>query len=760
MMLQKRIIALSLAATSLLQARAQTKPGEFVVNGKYNGPAVDVVYFGYTNDNDQQVKDSSVLKNGAFTFKGSISEPRIGYIYPKVSGNARSSAQFFLEPQKTITVKINGDFNKPVVTGSATQKEYEQLQAEQEPIRKQMEPLSAQYSVATKAYNDAKKNNAPENELDTLKYRAAAIHDQFTPYNERMKACTLRFFEKHPASVVTAFYLRFYVTSLSLDSLKLFYNRLGKTQQTGYGKLLAGEIAKLEGGSPGSMAKNFTTTDINGKQLSLADFKGRYVLVDFWASWCVPCRKGNPHLKELYTMYKPKGLEIIGISDDDRDHEAWRKAVEKDGLPWRHVLRGMKFDPVKGYDRTNDISDLFGVHSLPTQILIDPTGKIVGRYDEGAASVKAMDTKLAEVFKDVALIKFSGTADPAFNGEEIVIYNRAIGVYDSVTVQNGQFTITALFKEPNRYMFYSKAEVKKKKGYSPWGILITKAGEVNLKMAMDSIQATVVTGAPENELYNSYAVASNEPMKKIMSRLSEKDGADVVSKPDANDPRYKELVADYQALVKENQPADLARLEQFIATNKNSFAALYVLSVSANGLDAAKLESMYELLGAGYKTTSFGQRLADKIQSAKITAIGKTAPEFQQPDTLGNMVKLSDFRGKYVLVDFWASWCGPCRQENPHVVKAFTQYKDKGFTVLGVSLDKEDKKDAWLGAIHKDGLTWTHVSDLKFWDNAVAKLYGINAIPQNFLLDPKGTIIATNVRGEELNKKLAEIFKM
>lgn len=400
MILQKRIIALSLAATSLMQAQAQTKPGEFVLKGKYTGPAVELIYFGYTNDSEQQVKDSSEVKNGIFTFKGAISEPRMGYLYPKQTANSsRNSAQFFLEPQKTIEVKINGDFNKPVVTGSVTQKEWEDLQNQLAPIRKEMEPLSAKYSAASKAYSDAKKNNAPENELDTLKYRAAAIHELFTPYNARTSACTLRFFEKHPTSVVTAFNLRFYVNTLPLDSLKLFYNRLGKTQQTAYGKNLASEIAKLEGGSPGSMAKNFTTTDINGKQLSLIDFKGRYVLVDFWASWCVPCRKGNPHLKDLYATYNPRGLEIIGISDDDRDNDAWRKAVAKDELPWRHVLRGMKYDPAKGYDRTNDISDLFGVHSLPTQILIDPGGKIIGRYDEGAASVKAMDTKLAEVLK-------------------------------------------------------------------------------------------------------------------------------------------------------------------------------------------------------------------------------------------------------------------------------------------------------------------------------------------------------------------------
>jgi thiol-disulfide isomerase/thioredoxin len=132
--------------------------------------------------------------------------------------------------------------------------------------------------------------------------------------------------------------------------------------------------------------------------------------------------------------------------------------------------------------------------------------------------------------------------------------------------------------------------------------------------------------------------------------------------------------------------------------------------------------------------------------------------EFTQNDTLGNPVSLSSFKGKYVLVDFWASWCGPCRAENPNVVKTYQKFQNKNFTILSVSLDRPGQKERWLKAIHDDGLTWTHVSDLKFWDNAVAKQYGIRAIPQNLLLDPSGKIIAKNLRGEELAEKLGAVL--
>ena len=134
------------------------------------------------------------------------------------------------------------------------------------------------------------------------------------------------------------------------------------------------------------------------------------------------------------------------------------------------------------------------------------------------------------------------------------------------------------------------------------------------------------------------------------------------------------------------------------------------------------------------------------------------AMEFTQPDTTGTPVALSSFRGKYVLVDFWASWCGPCRQENPNVVETFNKFNTKNFTVLGVSLDRPGQKSKWIDAIHEDKLTWTHVSDLKFWDNEAAKLYKVQSIPQNILLDPDGKIIAKNLRGPALEAKLCEIL--
>ncbi|SDJ59639.1 Peroxiredoxin [Pedobacter sp. ok626] len=198
-------------------------------------------------------------------------------------------------------------------------------------------------------------------------------------------------------------------------------------------------------------------------------------------------------------------------------------------------------------------------------------------------------------------------------------------------------------------------------------------------------------------------------------------------------------------------------VEQFIKANPSSIICLRALYADIANVEPQKLESLFLGLSPKIQQSNDGKGLLSTLQGLKRVAIGQTAPDFSQADTTGKAVQLSSFRGKYVLVDFWASWCGPCRKENPTLIRLYQSYKGSNFEILGVSLDAQSGKNDWIEAIHTDQLLWPQVSDLKA-ENEAAKLYGVTAIPQNFLIDPNGRIIAKNLKGAELEKKLADIL--
>ncbi|HSC40114.1 MAG TPA: TlpA disulfide reductase family protein, partial [Chitinophagaceae bacterium] len=208
-------------------------------------------------------------------------------------------------------------------------------------------------------------------------------------YTEEIQEINIWFLTAYPRSYVSADVILNCISELTTDSIKLFYDRLDDKVRNSYpGKYIAEILEKRKIGMPGTTAPAFSASDINGVELRLEGFKGKYVLLDFWGSWCLPCRKLNPHLKELYAQYGPKGFEVIGVAADDRTPDAWKKAVAQDGLPWRHVLAG-------------SISGQYNIHELPTQILIDSAGKIIARYGggQGGEEHAALDKKLETIFK-------------------------------------------------------------------------------------------------------------------------------------------------------------------------------------------------------------------------------------------------------------------------------------------------------------------------------------------------------------------------
>lgn len=328
---------------------------------------------------------------------------------------------------------------------------------------------------------------------------------------------------------------------------------------------------------------------------------------------------------------------------------------------------------------------------------------------------------------------------------------------DSTVLKNGQFTFKGKVvnpKEANILVTYGPQEENPavRPERDVFAFLIE---DKNMQItAKDSIKHATIKGSPANDdnaqvtamlkpHYDKYQVLNNE--FKSQPEDKQRDSAYLMSLEARADAIQKEIIA-----VK----------MQYTKANPNKFMALMAFnSTLPPEFDAIAAEQVFNTLSESNRKSDLGQELQARIEKVKKTQHGAIAPDFTQNDVNGKPVKLSDFRGKWVLLDFWASWCGPCRRENPNLVKTYNAFKDKGFTVLGVSLDKPADKEKWVAAIEKDGLTWTQVSDLKAWDNAAAKLYEVDAIPMNFLINPEGKIVAKYLRGEALDKKLQEVIK-
>jgi peroxiredoxin len=345
------------------------------------------------------------------------------------------------------------------------------------------------------------------------------------------------------------------------------------------------------------------------------------------------------------------------------------------------------------------------------------------------------------------LANFKGTG-------KIMLGYRTGDVYkqDSTTIKDGVFNYTGKLEAPGMVSIGLRTAEKSTGGRPDRTALFISPGEKVMLNGKDSLKNATVSGSPTNDQFKNLN-QQLEPVNKKMEVLYNKYDVVYKAKDTAAIKQAKKEIEDLEA----GEMADTYK--KFISENNASPVALHALERMAGyDLDVAKAEPYWNMLAASIRDGKNGKSFEEKMDIARKTQVGKPAMEFTQNDPDGKPVKLSDFKGQYVLIDFWASWCGPCRAENPNVVEAYKKFKDKKFTVLGISLDREGQKDRWLKAIADDGLTWAHVSDLKFWNNAIAMQYGIKAIPQNLLVGPDGIIVARNLREEKLHETLKKLL--
>ncbi len=340
------------------------------------------------------------------------------------------------------------------------------------------------------------------------------------------------------------------------------------------------------------------------------------------------------------------------------------------------------------------------------------------------------------------------------DGKNIILERQddSLGVIaiDTVKIENGKFTFIGNILEPAVHALTIEEEPVRP-------FLIVEPGDIHIDINKDTVANSKVSGTYNNEQLMVFNDIASKIRDKMLAMQKNREADFMKAQQTQDTVVMNSLRKEFSAIDKEMQTATV----DYVKGHPKAFISTILIGnlFKTAQPDLDRIESLYDGLDSSVKNTKTGKDLMNQIKESKRVGTGKMAPDFSAPNPEGKMVSLRESMGKVTIIDFWASWCGPCRQANPELVAIYNDFHAKGLNIIGVSLDRDGSADKWKEAIAKDKLTWTQISNLKFWEDPIAKTYNVKAIPQMFLLNEKGMIIAKDLHGDALRKKLSELLK-
>ena len=656
--------------------------------------------------------DTLQLKDGCAVYTGKVKEPRMTtFVLHNDSEDFLGSFSMFLDNSSAIVAR-GRSIKDIMVTGSPATDEWRRIEEGGKEIFRRYGDLSYQQS---KAYTDSLKH-------DSLVALTKEAYDEMFNYVLSVPG--------YETSQVTPFYIydRFMGNT---DKLEKALGLLSPTlNSNAYVKACRAELARQKKTAVGQPAYDFSLQDVEGRTYHLSDYRGRYVLVEFSASWCGWCKKEIPYLRQVYEQHKDnKDFAMLTVNLDDK-REKWVEDVKHYDLPWPVV------SDLKGFD--GEVTEAYNVHGIPAIFLIDPQGRIVEKNLRGEEMIQTVNRRL-QAMRGMSF-RIDGRIEGLDGGmARLYAMPPSNQLLDSCLVENSAYTLRGTLPKACKAMLFIDTDGHE---FGMMQDVYLQPGIIGVdSKRVDGRYATSFTGASVQEELDQLGKEFKQAAAyKEFSSLSREIQEEYMTKGSAPD-----------SLKAAQQDAVIEALSVlFEKPGRTGSAALACLvSDYAGLLSSDQIENLCQRFDASLCDDYYITEMRDYVASERKLAAGKPAPDFVAQDLQGRPHRLSDYRGKYVFLEFSASWCGWCKKEVPYIRRAYEALSGKGIVFLTLMMD--DQKELWQGEVEKLGISWQTLSDLKgIRASEIAKAYNVSGIPASFVISPNGKIIHRDLRGEQV----------